>query len=196
LSIPKEAASVTDLAPFTALGAANARSQSFGALTIRETPDLALASFSLGRGGLQPSLMGMTLPGPGDWATWQGISAFWTAPNQWMIETEGQAEDDFAEALKQAVPDATVSEQTDGFVCFEISSTRGAAPILSLLMKLVNIDLVRFGSGRAMRTVFEHMPVFVIRRTEDRLALIGMRSAAGSIWHALSLAAERLQKAR
>ena len=37
------------------------------------------------------------------------------------------------------------------------------------------------------------MSVFVIRRSEDRLAVLGMRSAAGTLWHVLDAAAKRLE---
>jgi heterotetrameric sarcosine oxidase gamma subunit len=193
LWILKEAASVTDLIPTTALGATLARAQVFGALTLRENPGLALASLGVQRDAAQPVPMGLVLPGPGGWAAGQGISAFWTGPGQWMIEAEGRAEEDFAGALQATVPEAAVTEQTDGFVVFELTSTAGGAPICAMLEKLVNLDAQAFAPGAATRTGLEHMSVFVIRRAEHQCAVIGMRSFAGSLWHALSTAAERLR---
>lgn len=184
---------MTDLAPITALGGSLARAQSFGALAIAENADLALASLAQRRGSVQPVPMGLSLPGPGLWHAGNGIAAFWTGPGQWMIEAPGRAAEDFAAVVKQAAPECSVTEQTDAFTAFEIASSAGAGPILALLAKLVNIDAAGFGPGSATRTGLEHMSVFVIRRAEDRLAVIGMRSAAGSIWHALETAAARLQ---
>ncbi|MGO4854108.1 sarcosine oxidase subunit gamma [Phaeovulum sp. W22_SRMD_FR3] len=185
---------MTDLMAITALGAASARRQTFGALTLRENPDIALASLALRRGAEVPRPMGLTLPQPGGLAAGQGIGAFWTGPDQWMIEAEGRAGEDFAAALKEVVPQASVTEQTDGFVVFEITSSAGGAPIQALLEKLVNLDPARFGPASATRTGLDHMSVFVLRRSEDHCAFLGMRSFAGSLWHALSTAAGRLQQ--
>lgn len=183
---------MTDLTPITALGQAAPVSLGFGALTLRENAGLALASLALRRGAAQPVPMGLALPGPGLWHAGNGVSAFWTGPGQWMVEAEGRAEEDFAGALKQAAPACSVTEQTDGFVAVEIASAAGAAPIERLMSKLFNIDVAGFGPGSATRTGFEHMSVFVIRRAADRLAVMAMRSAAGSVWHGLCTAATRL----
>ncbi len=185
---------MTDLTPMTALGGQSARVQTLGTLSLSETPDLALASLSLRRGAVQPVPMGLPLPGPGGWTAGQGLSAFWTGPGQWMIEAPGRAETGIEQALKQAAPDCSVTDQTDGFAAIEITSGAGGAPIRALLEKLVNLDAAGFGPGSATRTGLEHMTVFVIRRAEDRLALIGMRSLAGSLWHAVERAAQQLQE--
>ncbi len=164
-----------------------------GALTITEHASRALASLALRRNAAEPHPFGLSLPGPGLWSAGQGMAAFWTGPHQWMIEAEGRAQDDFAHDLKTHAPGCSVTEQTDGWVCYEITSGRGAAPIHDLLAKLVNIDAADFGPGRATRTGLEHMSVFVIRRAQDRLAILGMRSSAGSLWHAVETAAERVE---
>ncbi|MCE5974769.1 sarcosine oxidase subunit gamma [Sinirhodobacter sp. WL0062] len=184
---------MTDLSPITALGGAVPRSVSFGALSLSENTGLALASLSLRRGASQPVPMGLQLPGPGGWTAGNGVAAFWTGPGQWMLEGEGRAEESFARELKSRAPDCSVTEQTDGFVAIEIASAAGPEPIRALMRKLVNIDAAGFGPGCATRTGLEHMTVFVIRRAEDRLAIIGMRSLAGSLWHALAQAAARLE---
>ncbi|PJE33808.1 sarcosine oxidase subunit gamma, partial [Pseudooceanicola lipolyticus] len=58
---------MTDLSPLTALGAAAPRRQSFGALTIWENADMALASLALRRGGTPPQPFGLTLPAAAGW---------------------------------------------------------------------------------------------------------------------------------
>ena len=65
-------------------------------------------------------------------------------------------------------------------------------PILSVMAKLVNLDPRRYGPGTATRTGLEHMSVFVIRPAPGRLTVLGMRSAAGSLWHALETAVARI----
>lgn len=187
---------MTDLKPITALGTEAPRSETFGALSITENADLALASLALRRGAAQPVPMGLALPGPGGWVAGQGVAAFWAGAGLWMIEAEGRASEDFAGALKPAAPDCSITEQTDGLVAFEVISSAGGAPILRLLEKLVNIDPAGLAPGRATRTGLEHMSVFVIRRAEDRLAVLGMRSEAGTLWHALETAAARLPECR
>jgi heterotetrameric sarcosine oxidase gamma subunit len=192
LSILKECVFVTDLAAVTALGATIAREVTFGALTLRENDGLALASLALRTGAARPSPMGLDLPEPGCCCASQGLAAFWMAPGQWMIEAEGRAQEDFAKEVLPYADGCSVTEQTDGWVCFEISSAAGAVPIYNLLEKMVNIDLSAFPPGRATRTCFEHIAVFVIRRAEDRVAMIAMRSAALSLWHAVATAAARM----
>lgn len=184
-----------DLKPITALGSDAPRSLSSGSLTLEENPALALASVSLRRNALKPSPFGLDLPGPGGWTGSQGVSAFWTGPGQWMIEGHHRADSDFAVDVTTSCPGCSVTEQTDGFAAFEVRSSTGEKPILRLMEKLVNIDASRFPGGSATRTGLEHMSVFVIRRAPDRVAVLGMRSAAGSIWHALEVAILRLNAA-
>lgn len=101
---------MTDLTPICALGAAVPQSRTIGAVTLTENAELGLASLALRRGGAAPDL-GLTLPGPGGWAEGQGIAAFWTGPDQWMVEFPGQASQDVAARL--AGPGVSVTEQTE-----------------------------------------------------------------------------------
>lgn len=181
---------MTDLSPISALGGAAPRSVRHGSLSLSENAGVALASLALRKGAAVPLPFGIALPGPGLWASGQGVAAFWTGPGQWFVEAEGRAEEDFARDLAQHAPGCSVTEQTDGWVCFEIEGPG----IESVMAKLVNIDTAAFGPGCATRTGFEHMSVFVIRRATDRLAILGMRSSAGSLWHALETAIERLEE--
>jgi sarcosine oxidase subunit gamma len=176
----------------TALGATAPRVASFGQLTLAEDVDVARASLALRKGAARPTPMGLTLPEPGGWVEAGALAAYWTGPDQWMIEAKGRALDDFAAELGAQAAGCSVTEQTDGFVSFEITSNSGPAPIERLLEKLVNVDLGTFAPGRATRTGFDHMAIFVIRRAENRAAVIGMRSAAGSLWHAIATAAARI----
>lgn len=180
----------TPLAPLTALGGQEARSLRHGDLLLTEITDLALASLALGRGADRPQPLGLTLPEPGGWRAADRIAAFWTGPDQWMIEGPGLAESDFAAEIAAQCPDCPVTEQTDGFAVFEITASSGAG-IEAVMAKLVNIDPTRFPAGSATRTGVEHMSVFVIRRAPDRLAILGMRSAAGTLWHALEKTVSR-----
>lgn len=177
---------MTDLTPICALGAPAPRTRRIGALTLTEDTGLGLASLALRRDAPAPKL---TLPGPGEWAAGDGIAAFWTGPDQWMVEFPGGADRDVAGDLASRAPGCSVTEQTDGFVCIQIG---GEAPALTaLLERLVNLDPRRCGPGTATRTGFHHLSVFVIRRAADHLAIMGPRSAAETIWHRLERAAEQ-----
>lgn len=183
---------MTDLSPVTALGDSAPRNARFGALTLSENAGLALASLALRKGQAAPAPFGLALPEVARAVSSGPHGAFWTGRGQWMIEAEGLAEADFAAALQGQAPGCAVTEQTDGWVAFEIASDTGA-PLEALLARLVNLDPRTLGPGCCVRTGLEHMSVFVLRRSETRLAVIGMRSLAGSLWHALSQAARRLE---
>lgn len=185
---------MTDLPAITALGGTMPADRRFGALRITENPDLALASLALRRGAAPPAPMGLELPEPGRSISRPDIAAFWTGPDQWMIEAPGRADEDLAAALAPHAQGCSLTDQTDAWVCFEIASEEGAKPIVALMEKLVNLDAPRFGAGNATRTVMHHMSVFAVRRAEDRLAIIGMRSLAGALWHALVQALHRTAK--
>ncbi|MFB9950529.1 sarcosine oxidase subunit gamma [Rhizobium puerariae] len=180
-----------DLKPTTALGNDTARKAQHGVLTIEENADLALASLALRRNVTAPTPFGLTLPGSGKWVCNTDVSALWTGPDQWLLEGRGQAEADFAAAVTAQCPGCSVTDQTDGFVAFEILSSAGEAPVLTLMAKLVNLDPARLEPGTGSRTGLEHMSVSAIRRAADRLAVLGMRSAAGTLWHALNTTAAR-----
>lgn len=184
---------MTDLTPITALGASEPRSETFGALTLVENAGLALTSVALRKGGAAPHPFGLTLPSAGQAVAGPDIAAFWIGRDQWMIEAAGKGETDFAAAVRAEATGCSVTEQTDGFTAFEITSHAGAAPIEALMSKLVNLDAAAFVPGSATRTGLEHMTVFLVRRAEDRLAVIGMRTLAQALWHALSAATKRLE---
>lgn len=184
---------MTDLTPITALGATAPAQLRVGALTITENAGLALASLGQPAGMPAPAPFGLALPGPGKWVAGKGVAAFWTAPGQWMIEAEGRAESDFAAGLAAAAPGYPVTEQTDGWTAFEITGLPDVLP--RLLERLANIDAAGLAPGHATRTGLHHMSVFLIRRAGDRLAVIGMRSLAGALWHALEETATRQEEA-
>lgn len=184
---------MTDLTPITALGGTAPRAEVFGALTLRETVDLGLASLALRRGQTAPTPFGLTLPDVAQIATTDGFGAFWTGRDQWMIEGRNQGATDFAAQVRAQAPDAIVTEQTDGFVVFEILSTKGAGPVENLLRKLANVDPRALSPGKVTRTGLEHTTVFLIRRGPNHLTVLGMRTLAGAVWHALSVAAKRLE---
>lgn len=179
---------MTDLSPLCALGSASHRCLRFGKLTLSENPRLGLASLSMGKGHV-PVRPGLDLPGPGQWVEGKGVAAFWIGPDQWMVEFPDQAGRDVAAMLAQDAPGCAVTEQTDGFVAFDLEGPE--IDLLAVLEKLVNIDISAFAPGSVTRTGLHHMSVFVIRRRTDRISFMGIRSAAASLWDAIAAAATR-----
>ncbi|MBY5971603.1 hypothetical protein KUV28_04570 [Ferrimonas balearica] len=182
---------MTDLIPMGALGSPDPERASHGALTLTENTALMLISVATRPGTPAPHPLGLHLPGPGLWSQGQGAAAFWTGPGQWMIETDVP---DHAERLRDAIrsaPGARLTDQSDGWVCVEVTSDAGAAPIRALLERLVNLSPDQVAPGHATRTLLHHLGCIVIRRAEDHLAVLAPRSAAGSLWHLLRETASR-----
>lgn len=182
---------MTDLTPITALGAQTARQETFGALTITENANLGIASLALRKEQEAPTVFGLKLPDVGKISGTDGTSAFWTSAGQWMIMGAGQGTSDFAKTVKDEAPACSVTEQTDGFAAFELTSD--AETLERLMTKLVNLPASAFSAGCAARTGLEHMTVFLVRPSETTLTVIGMRTFADALWHALSTAAKRLE---
>ncbi len=181
-----------DLQPITALGGAQARIDAFDGLRIAESPDWAMASLAARNGraadmaAAARGFLGMALPEVGRCAAAGAFGAFWIGPGQWMIEAPHAGREDLAAALKSAVRDSgSVTEQTDGWVRFELTGPR--CP--DVLERLCNADVRAMATQAATRARVEHLGCFVIRRAADRFSVIGPRSSAGSLHRALVAAA-------
>lgn len=181
------------LRPQTALLGTTPRISTFGPVRIEENADLALASLSKRHGQNTPEPFGMILPAIGKAVKSGPFGAFWIGQGQWMITADGLGDAGLAKALKTETPDVSVTEQTDGFAVFEILSHTNARLLDRLITKLVNVDPKTLTSGTAARTGLNHMTVFLIRNTDVHFTVIGMRSLAGSLWHAVTVAAARLE---
>lgn len=178
-----------DLIALTPLGAHTARQDRVGAVTLTEAPDWALASVAarLGqedacRAGLT-TLIGAAVPGPGGAGTGAVFGAFWTGPDQWMIEARYEGHEDLAGEVKAVLKDAaSVSDQSDGWCRFDLAGDGLSA----VLERLCNLDLEAMGAGSARRTAIEHMGCFVVCRAAGaHVSVIGARSSAGSLHHAI-----------
>lgn len=175
-----------DLTPLTAFGLTAPRHVTHGTLTVTEGAGIALFSVALGQGADVPRPWGLTLPDVGGLVVQAEVSAFWTGQGQWML----------------ACPDGTapptcdgcaVTDQSDGWVTLDLCAPDGAT-LDGVLEKLVNLDLRAFQPHQARRTGLAHLAVFVLRMDTGHLRVLGPRSAAGTLWHALERAA-RLYRA-
>lgn len=174
-----------DLTPITALGGRTPRIDTVRGVTCTEVPGVALASVA-GRLHTDPpaeilaEALGMEMPGPGRFAT-DGLTAFWTGPDQWMVEAPHGTHEDLAADLKARLGDrASVVEQTDAWARFDLTGG-DLFPVLELLS---NLDTRRMDAGSAQRTQIHHLGCFLLIRS-DRVSLYGPRASAGSLHHAI-----------
>ena len=184
-----------DLAPLTALGASEPRVDEIGSVRIAEVTDVALASLARRRAATDAfdraarDLIDADLPGPGRSAGGGEWTAHWTGPDQWLLEAPFDAHEDIAREVKAAFGDeASVTEQTDGWARFDLSGD-----CLPLLERLTPLDTAAMVSGSVSRTVIEHLGCLLIcREAPGRWSVLGPRSAAGSLHHALTQGARAL----
>lgn len=185
-----------DLAALTPLGASAPKILQIGAVTISEVVDRALASVSCRQGkqaafeAAARALFGLDLPAPGNSASGTTWSLIWTGPEQWFAEAPFASHEDIARIVKDGLGDsASVTEQTDGWVRFDIEG----AGVVTLMERLCPVPARRMDTGAATRTLMEHMGCLVICRSKGRhFSLLAPRSFAGSLHHALSAAARSI----
>lgn len=179
------------LAPLTALGHALPEQHSIGPVTLTENPGVALASVAIraGRGAdvaAAAAAAGIPLPGPGRAEPGAPYGAFWMTPEMWMIEAPFASHEDIRRHLLAIFGDAaSITEQTDGWVVIEVTGQR----LPDLFERLCNVDLRAAVPGHATRTVIDHIGCYLILRDAGRITVMGPRSSAAALWHALEGAA-------
>lgn len=180
------------LKPLTPLGHAEPETVTIGPVTIAEVVDTALASLAsrLGReADVATAARGaaIPLPGPGQSAAAAPYGAFWLGTEQWMVEAPFATHEDIRAALLPIFGTAaSITEQTDAWVRFDVSG----ADLPEMFERLCNFDLRAAPVGAATRTVIEHLGTYVVKRSADRYSVIGPRSSAQSLHHALITAAK------
>lgn len=182
---------MSDFQAITPLGYASPHSEAVGGFTIREITDRAMASVTARKDradDVKKALRGIlkkTAPDVGCY-TAGAIDAFWSGPNQWML---GASYDEHEDIVSHFLPKfkgkASLTEQTDGWCRFAVEG----ADLDRLCSLICNIDMRQFGPGRAVRTAIEHIGCFVLRVDDQTIHIIGPRSSAGSLHHALVTAA-------
>lgn len=173
-----------DLIALTPLGAHTPRSDNYGGITLTEITDVALASVAarLGReadaAALIAAVTGTDAPAPAR----SSDRAFWMGPDQWMVEAPLATHEDLARQITaQANGAASVTEQTDAWCRFDLKGER----LADVFERLCAADLRRFTGGEAVRTTIEHLGCFLICRSPAHVSVIGPRSSAESLHHAL-----------
>lgn len=183
-----------DLAPLTALGSTEPRHEDIGGLAIREITDVALASVAARlheeadcRTALA-QMLGQTPPAPGHATTGAETGAIWTGPDQWMVYGPYTGPHVLADRIKSALGAcASVTDQTDGWACFDLS---GDARVIDMFERLCPVPARQMQAGDAQRSTIHHMGCLVICTDAGRsFRVLGARSSAGSLHHALVTAA-------
>lgn len=105
-----------------------------------------------------------------------------------MIEAPHDTHEDLPGQMKSAFGDAaSVTEQTDGWVRFDLQGPR----CCDALERLCNVNTRTMPSAHVTRTLLEHLGCFLICRThQTHFSIFGPRSSAGSLHHALLIAAK------
>ena len=176
----------------TALGHEVAQVVAIGPYQIIERCDVALASLAVRRGqhaalASAAQKAGVPLPPASSYAAGAVFSAFWVTPEMWFIEADFASHQDITAHLKPAFGEtASITEQTDAWVRFDVAGTGLAA----LFERLTNLDLATLPDGFATRTVIEHLGVYLIKRAATAIVLYGPRSSAQGLLHALEITAK------
>ncbi len=180
------------LQQMTALGNVAAKVLDIGPYRIAERFDVALASLATRRGcdedvAKAAHTANVPLPKPSGAVFGQAMSAFWLAPEMWMIEAPLDSHEDIAAHLKTLFgAAASITEQTDAWVRFDLSG----GDLFALFERLSNLDLSLLPDGHASRTVIEHLGCYLIRQSANLITLYGPRSSAQSLLHALEVTAK------
>lgn len=125
---------------------------------------------------------GLALPATGTLTTSGSTGLQWFARDIWL--------------LSGAVPGAGLSahaaltDQSDGWAVFDLTGPDGAAVMARLTP--VDLRLSACPVGTALRTEAEHMMVAITRTAPNTLRIIGFRSMATSLAHAIETAMARV----
>ncbi|PLL12138.1 sarcosine oxidase subunit gamma [Tabrizicola sp. TH137] len=179
------------LKPITPLGHDTPHSVTLGPVTITEVVDTALASLAARMGEAKAvadiaDSAGIPLPGPGKAAQGATYAAFWLSPDMWMIEAPFATHEDILAHLKPHFGEtASLTEQTDAWARFDVTGD----DLPAMFERLCAFDLRAQAPGAATRTVIEHLGCYIVIRASGHLSVLGPRSSAASLFHALETAA-------
>ena len=160
--------------------------------TISEVTDLSLASVTARLGqeasvkALIASFIGADAPEAGQWSGGK-IAAFWTGADQVFLQAPFDDYEDMGGLCETHFGKAASSvEMTDGWCRFALAGAHNKR-ILSLLC---NVDMRAFHLHSAARTSIDHLGCFILCLGEELVHIIGPRSSAASLQHALIAAAK------
>lgn len=156
---------------------------------LKERDDLALVSIAVPLGGKTvlakalKSRFDLNMPDAQNSTTAGNYRLIQTTPDQMML-IFAHPTPDANEVVQKALSGAGyTTDQTDAWVCLELSGT-GCLAALERLCPL-DLDESVFPDNAAKRTTMEHMGAIAVRLASDRFLLLSASSSAGSFLHAL-----------
>ena len=180
---------MASLTPTTALGGTFPFDETIGGNRIREVSEAAMASLAMlkGKGAAfkkaAASLLG-ELPAPGHAEGTNQTSTIWMGPDQYLVEGI-----DAATLAATFGASAAITDQSDAWVRFDVTG----GDVVAMLERLSGADTRRMQAGSATRTAIHHMHcVIVCRAGGTDFTILGPRSSAASLHHALVAAAASL----
>ena len=188
---------MASLTPTTALGDTIPFDETIGGNRIREVSDAVMASLAMlkGKGAAFKKTAASQLgdmPAPGHAAGHAAghaggdkhTSTVWMGPDQYLVE--GIDAVTLAAAFGTS---AAVTDQSDAWVRFDVTGGN----VVAMLERLSGADTRRMRAGSATRTAIHHMHcVIVCRAGGTDFTILGPRSSAASLHHALVAAAASL----
>ena len=180
---------MASLTPTTALGGTIPLDETIGSNRIREVSDAAMTSLAMLKG------MGATfkkaaasqlgeLPAPGYAGGTKQNSTIWMGPDQYLVEGI-----DTATLAANFGASAAITDQSDAWVRFDVTG----GDVVAMLERLSGANTRRMQAGSATRTAIHHMHcVIVCRAGGTDFTILGPRSSAASLQHALVAAAASL----
>ena len=178
---------MSDMTPITALGGRSPRVDTYGGVTLTENTNAALASYAARRGAEEKAravlaeAIGCDVAGPGQ-AVFGTFDAFWMGPDQWMIAAPHDTHELLASELGEAAGlSASVTEQNDAWCRFDLTGNG----LVSVFELFCPVPLRDWTGGEATRTSIDHLGCFVICKDVETVTVLGPRSSAGSLHHAL-----------
>lgn len=178
-----------DMQPITPLGAFTPRVDHHGPISLREVTDTAIASFASRLGSetqAEKALAGAIsidpLPAPGRGIANNTFTALWTGPDQWMVLAPHANHEGLAAQLKAAAGEsASVTEQNDAWCRFDLVG----AGLAEVFERLCPLNLRACTGGEATRTSIDHLGCLLYVIAAQHVMVLGPRSSAGSLHHAL-----------
>ena len=135
--------------------------------------------------GILEEILSCSVPEPGCYCNGK-FEAFWIGQSQWMIRAQDSQFDIVSIFSERFQNIASITEQTDGWCQFSISGQK----LHRLCSLLCNIDTRSFEVGMVSRTSIEHISCYVLMLADNEILIIGPRSYAGSLLHAINSAAK------
>ena len=186
-----------NLSPLTALGSATPRVDEFDGITITEVADKALASMALRLGKKTAfarackAATGVAPPPPGTFTVGSDVTVIATGLEQWMAAAPSSTHETLADQLAGTVgASASVTEQNDGWVWFDLDG-----PLCVPAFERLSAANVRaMQAGEVTRTAIDHLGCFLLcHQASNRFSVIGPRSSAQSLHHALITAVQAVK---